>query len=281
MARTTADIPGSRGGNAPPGVQLRQFDELDSTNLHARRLLAAGEVRPEDGPVLLQALRQTGGVGRFGRAWTSPVGGLWCTLLAPLPPRRTDLLDGLGLRVGIACLTTVRAVMEGSGKAGRVRLKWPNDVLIDGRKVLGVLCEGLPGQRALWVMIGVGLNANFAAASLPPTLRRPPTTLRDELGREVDLDGVRADLCAALLEALDPGANTAAVASAREALYGVGEPAWLRLPSGLELSGTLLGLSDSGVPLLRTNDGDVAAPPGSELMQDRSHSREDRPPLNP
>ena len=277
MAPTTADIPSPRGGNGPPGVRLYRFDELDSTSLYARRLLTSGEIRPADGPVLIQAVRQTGGIGRFGRAWASPVGGLWCTLLAPLPPGATALLDGLGLRVGVACLNVVRGVLQRSGKADLVRLKWPNDVLIAGRKVLGVLCESAPRSDSLWVMIGVGLNANFPADSLPPALRRPPTTLLDVLGREVDLDGIRNDLCAGLLGALDPAANAAALAAARQALYGIGEPAQIRLPGGTELSGTLLGLSDSGVPLLRADDGDVAAPPGRELVLDLARRNADLP----
>jgi BirA family transcriptional regulator, biotin operon repressor / biotin---[acetyl-CoA-carboxylase] ligase len=258
------------------GMRLAQFDELDSTSLHARRLLAAGEVRAEAGPVLFQATRQTGGVGRFGRAWASPVGGLWCTLLVPLERGRVDLLDGLGLRVGVACLRAVRSAMAGSGREAEVRLKWPNDVLIGGKKVLGVLSEGVPGRGALWVMIGVGVNANFGAGELPPGLRRAPTTLRDELGRDVDLNELRRELCDGLLGALASEDNAAALETARGALHGLGEPAWLRLPGGLEMSGTLVGLSDEGVPVLRGADGEVAAPPGSELMQDRS--ADERPP---
>jgi BirA family biotin operon repressor/biotin-[acetyl-CoA-carboxylase] ligase len=258
------------------GVKLEYLDEVDSTSLHARRLLSSGELRGEDGPVLFQAARQTGGVGRFGRAWSSPAGGLWCTLVAPLERGRTELLDGLGLRVGVVCLDVVRDAMRGAGRDAEVRLKWPNDVLIGGKKVLGVLCEGVPGRGALWVMIGVGLNANFPAAELTrgeAGLRRAPTTLRDELGCDVDLIGLRAGLCAGLLGALASSANERALAAARPALHGVGEPAWLRLAGGLELSGTLVGLSDLGVPVLLTDDGEVAAPAGSELMQDRSLER--------
>lgn len=247
-------------------VRIERFERIDSTNLHARRALESGTLNPDDGPVLYLADEQTGGVGRFGRAWSSPRGGLWMTLLHPLPGGAATVGEGLGLRVGAACLAAVLDATEGSPRAALVRLKWPNDVLIGGRKVLGVLTEVVQRARATWVLIGVGVNANFPAAALPGVFRRPPTTLLDELGRPTDLDALRDNLCTRLCSALATPDLTAALALARPRLHGLGEPASFCLPGGEEIRGTLSGLSDSGLPTIRTADGEMAAPPGADLL---------------
>jgi BirA family biotin operon repressor/biotin-[acetyl-CoA-carboxylase] ligase len=249
-----------------PPVRLERFDVLDSTNLHARRQIRSGAIGAHDGPVLYIAAEQTGGLGRHGRPWSSPRGGLWMTLVSPVDSA-LDSLQTLGLRVGAACLAAMVRVCEGGpdGAAG-VRLKWPNDVLVDGRKILGVLSETVRHPAGgTWALIGVGVNANFPAALLPVGLRREPTSLLDRLGREVDLDDLREDLCARLLAALNEPNTAAALSLTRERLFGLGGPVTLSLPGGAPIRGTLVGLSDDGLPVVRTSEGQVVALPGCEM----------------
>lgn len=263
-------------------LRVERFAMLDSTNLHARRQVESGALVPDHGPVVYIAAEQSGGIGRLGRAWSSPCGGLWMTLACAVDPGRAGL-PTLGLRIGAACLAAVLRVMREKSTAGRagegdVRLKWPNDVLIRGRKVLGVLCETVrppvPAAGAgTWVLVGVGVNANFPAGALPAGLRRPPTTLLDELGREVDLESLREDLCGRLLPAVNDPGPAAALALARERLFGRGEPVSLHMADGPAVRGTLVDLSEEGLPVVRTAAGDVVAPPGAELRAPAEEAR--------
>lgn len=149
------------GLDAPFSVEYHEA--IDSTNARARELAEAGA---ED--VVVLADEQLGGRGRLDRAWNSPSGGAWLSMLLrpDLPPAEVPLLT---LAAGVA---TVRAVESVGVEA---TLKWPNDVLVpenDGsggeRKLAGILTE-MAGEadRTSWVLVGIGVNANVDAESLP------------------------------------------------------------------------------------------------------------------
>lgn len=145
-----------------------EFDVIDSTMLEAERLAEAGN----HGPVVIWARSQTGGLGRHGRAWSSPPGNLYWTMLLP----RSDTWPrdhGLSFAAGL-CVCDVLAQVGVT--SDRVRLKWPNDCLLDGRKVSGVLARsiGTTGAGRLpCTIVGIGVNvisfpedAFFPAGSL-------------------------------------------------------------------------------------------------------------------
>jgi BirA family transcriptional regulator, biotin operon repressor / biotin---[acetyl-CoA-carboxylase] ligase len=145
----------------PAGYSVASFDEIDSTNEEARRRAAAGE----RGPLWIWARRQTAGRGRRGRVWDSPEGNLSATLLtAPgvAAPEAARLSFVAALAVHDLAATYVQR--------GSVRVKWPNDVLIDGKKVSGILLEssGSEGVDVLpWVAVGIGVNLVQAPAETP------------------------------------------------------------------------------------------------------------------
>ena len=212
----------------------------------------------------------------MGRAYCSPRGGLWVTLVVPFAAARppADVLDGLGLRIGVACWECVRGVVGEEPAEGEraevavkmlrpvVALKWPNDVLIGEKKVLGVLTEVVvPRGRSSssFLCLGVGMNANFGGGVLPEALRERATTLLDVIGRPVDLAAVEADLLGRLVgAALRRGLPESTLAAARGALHGVGEPVVIAVPGGSDVRGTLLGLDDRGFLRVRTADGEEA-----------------------
>ena len=100
------------------------------------------------------ALEQTAGRGRNGRTWHSPAGGVWLSVLLR-PALARAVVGVLSIRAGLVVADTVDELVG----RGRARLKWPNDVLIDGRKVAGVLCEGRwQGDALQWLALGVGVN---------------------------------------------------------------------------------------------------------------------------
>jgi BirA family biotin operon repressor/biotin-[acetyl-CoA-carboxylase] ligase len=143
----------------PAGYSVASFDEIDSTNEEARRRAALGE----RGPLWIWARRQTAGRGRRGRAWESPEGNLLATLLiAPGVPAPE------AARLSFVGALAVYDLAAAYAPRAAVRVKWPNDVLIDGRKVAGILLEssGQEGVDALpWLAIGIGVNLVSAPAS--------------------------------------------------------------------------------------------------------------------
>jgi BirA family biotin operon repressor/biotin-[acetyl-CoA-carboxylase] ligase len=131
------------------GVRLASFDTIGSTNAEALARARTGE----RGPLWIVAREQTAGRGRRGRTWASRPGNLYATLLLgdPSPPEAAPQLSF------VTALAVHDAIVYCRMDSGRVRLKWPNDVLLDGAKISGILIEG-EGTRPLVAAIGIGVN---------------------------------------------------------------------------------------------------------------------------
>lgn len=138
--------------------------EIDSTNLEGRRLAAGMEV-----PTWILADSQTGGRGRGGRKWVSPQGNLHATLVMPLegPVRDAPLRSMIA---SVALRDALDGFLDGRD---RLRVKWPNDVLLDGGKVAGILLETFGQGDGSRILIGVGVNL-LSAPELPERSDRAP-----------------------------------------------------------------------------------------------------------
>jgi BirA family biotin operon repressor/biotin-[acetyl-CoA-carboxylase] ligase len=149
----------------PDGWTLVALDSVGSTNDEAARLAEAGA---REG-TFVWAREQTGGRGRRGRRWASPVGNLYCSTVL-----RPECLAARAAELGFVAALAV-ADMVRDGRA--VRVKWPNDVLIDGGKVAGILPESSIGQdgHVEHVVLGIGVNVGFAPSL--PEMRYPGATL--------------------------------------------------------------------------------------------------------
>lgn len=133
------------------GARLIAFDSVGSTNAEALRFARGGE----RGPLWVVAAQQTEGRGRRGRAWVSERGNLYASLLLadPSPPERAAELSFVAaLGLSDALIETIPEI------ARRISLKWPNDVLVDGRKAAGILIEGESSGAALVAVVGMGVN---------------------------------------------------------------------------------------------------------------------------
>ena len=144
------------------GCNVAVLRTVDSTNGLARRI--AEELAEDDLPLpwsALLAFEQTSGRGRRGRAWESPAGqGIYATVFGRL--RQRERLSVLPLAVAAAIAEELEPFAPG------VRLKWPNDLMLDGRKVGGILIEAMPGASGdMDVLIGFGINHGQPAAALP------------------------------------------------------------------------------------------------------------------
>lgn len=163
------------GANVPPGWAVSVLDSVDSTNAEALRAISKGAPMP----LLVLAERQTAGRGRRGRVWVSPYGENLYYSLAVRMEGGMARIEGLSLVVGLAVLEALRE--EGVTDAG---LKWPNDVLVGGRKLAGILLElvGDPGD-VCHVVIGVGVNVNMKNTA---SVDQDWTSVRLQAARLVD-----------------------------------------------------------------------------------------------
>lgn len=251
-------------------IPIERFDRVRSTNLLARQRVVSGELGGR--PRLFVARRQEAGLGRFGRRWASPVGGLWCTLAWPVGRDPVRVIDGLGLRLGLACVHVIDRVLAAHSEGRRAQLKWPNDVLIDGKKVLGLLAEVIQSQGGTHILVGVGVNGNFPASALPADLRPAATTLLDQIGCQTDLNRLIDDLRARLRDALmREGLDAGTLADLRDRLFGVGQTVTIALGPGETRTGALTGLDKHGRLVLETEAGPWTAPPGAELAHTCCH----------
>jgi BirA family biotin operon repressor/biotin-[acetyl-CoA-carboxylase] ligase len=230
---------------------VRLLEETDSTNAEARRLAEAGE----SGPLWIVARRQTAGRGRRGREWIDESGNLAATLLTTVrrPPAEAAQLTFVA---ALAVADLVDAFVPPS----LVTIKWPNDVMLAGDKVSGILIEsGAHANGTLWLAVGIGVNLGRA----PAGTERPATALADHLRGDVTAVPT-IEAATAIL------ARTFAVWMERWETLGF-QPvldAWIARAPGLDgpavarlghetLSGRAEGLAADGSLRLRLADGDL------------------------
>lgn len=258
-----ADISGA--GAAAAGHHVTILDRVGSTNDAA---LQMGETAPgEEAPHWIVARMQDAGRGRDGRAWASPAGNLYASLLL-IDPSAERHLPELGFVAGIAARAAVARVWP-DGDA-RVRLKWPNDLLCDGAKLAGILLESRrSGRGRLLVAVGIGINVASAPEGLPYA-----ATALAACGWDGDADRVFAALREEMTGALalwGGGAGFAAVlARWRAGAHGLGAAISVRR-HGTRLEGVFGGVDEAGRLLLRTPEtmhvieaADVHFPQGEE-----------------
>lgn len=226
---------------------LEVVAETASTNADVARAAAAGS--PQG--LVVVAEHQSAGRGRVGRAWSAPPrSGLALSVLLRPPVAARAQWGWLPLLAGVAVATAVRRVAD-----VEAALKWPNDVLVKGRKLAGILAEA--GGDA--VVIGMGVNVSLREDELPvPTatslvLAGATTTDRDTLLRAVlrELGGRYRDWCAADCDAVRSGL----LAAYRELCATLGRDVVAHLPGGTQLTGTASDVDTAGRLLLDTGDG--------------------------
>lgn len=156
-------------------LKVNVFEELDSTNIESKRQIEGGL----DQDLLVVALQQTAGWGRYSRSWFSPEGGLYFSLV--VKPR-------LGLQYApLSGFLSGCAVAKGLQSFGidQVNLKWPNDVLVGEDKIAGILNELVSTDSThAWTILGVGINQNIPIVEFPDELIGTSTSILDVLGKE-------------------------------------------------------------------------------------------------
>jgi len=194
---------------------------------------------------------QTAGRGRSGRSWLSPQGSLAMSIVLRPP---LDYLPGM---VMIAALAVVRAIEEMTGL--RCAIKWPNDVLVSGKKVCGILVESeAAGKQINYVILGVGVNINFEP-SVFPEIAEIATSISHELGKEIDREEF---ICLLLFELeklyleLQAGGCSSVYRQWRERLETLGKLVNIRSEQKVE-RGIAEDVTEDGSLLLRRADGSL------------------------
>lgn len=227
------------------GRNVSSHESVDTTMRIAAEQAGAGV--PEGTIVLAE--EQTAGRGRMQRSWISPPGvSVYVTVV--LRPA----LGQLRYLAMIAPLAVSLAIEETTGLFPR--LKWPNDVLIEGKKVAGVLPESeLEGERVMYALLGIGINCNFDA-SAHEEIRDIATSLKTQLGHDVPREEV---LAAALnhLESLYEALKRGEVVSMdwKQRLETLGQQVRIERAGGGSESGTVVDADSDGSIILRRDDG--------------------------
>jgi BirA family biotin operon repressor/biotin-[acetyl-CoA-carboxylase] ligase len=231
--------------NHPP---IEAYDELDSTNAEARRRAEAGAA----GPVWITAAVQTAGRGRRGRAWSTARGNLAATLLTV-----TDRPAAEAAQLSFVAALAAAELADACLGEGVARLKWPNDVLIHGRKAVGILVEsGARDDGRLWLAVGIGVNLRHA----PQDVERPAAAFADYMAGPPPDPRAALEVLAGAFERwrqawATQGFAPIAAGWTKRAL-GLGERCEARLPNRT-LAGVAEGLEPDGALRLRLDDGAV------------------------
>lgn len=227
----------------PAGYDRLILDAVDSTNAEARRRLR----HPR--PIWIAARRQTAGRGRQGRGWASPAGNLYATLLLGRdePPAA---LARLSFRAALAAAD----LFAHYAPAAETATKWPNDVLLNGRKAAGILLENFGPGAGHQANLAIGIGINLAHHPDPADCRWPPTSLAAETGHAPGFDAALTVLAARLDHWLAvPGfADVRAAWLARAAQLG--RRIEVRLPDAT-LTGIFEDVDAEGALVLRTAHG--------------------------
>lgn len=231
------------------GRDIQVFEETTSTNDVVERLARDGV---KEGAVVY-AESQTKGRGRLGRKWISPARqGLWFSILL-----RPNLRPQMATQLTVASATALRrAIKVQTGLSAEI--KWPNDLLLNGKKVSGILTEmSAELDQLRYLILGIGVDVNLQAADWPPELHGLVTSLRLEAGRVIP----RAELAVQILRELDhdyaeiTGGRFAGVADEWEAhCTTIGREVTVQL-GARQVRGCVESLDDDGALLLRTEHG--------------------------
>lgn len=223
---------------------------IDSTNKYARTL--AEEGYPEG--TLVIAEEQTAGKGRRGREWYSPLSrGIYMSIILrpDLPLRQMPRLSLM------AAAALAEVLVETGLKPG---IKWPNDVLVNGKKIAGILAEVITGRDGIeFIILGIGININNPVDEFPDDLRTPPTSIMAELG----IPGSRVELLQKLLLSLEQHYEllltddfTSILEKARRLSTVLGQKVQFD-ENGANLAGIALDLDENGFLLVRDEKGKI------------------------
>jgi len=226
---------------------LLSFDALDSTNEEAKRIAKAGGGHG----AVIWAKKQTEGKGRMGRAWVSNEGNLFVSVLLK-PEKPLGEFAQLSFVAAVAVHESLCGMLS---EAAELSCKWPNDIVLDGHKIAGILLESFKGgdEASSWVVVGVGVNVD----SFPPKTEFPATCLTDAGVELVSAKIILSRFIHHFIECYNEW-NAKGFAPIRkrwlELAWNIGKPITARLPDG-EVKGVFEGIDANGSLIVMLDGG--------------------------
>ena len=172
------------------GQKIFYFPELKSTNIIAKVKASPRAEGINEGTIII-AERQSAGKGRLGRRWFSPLGGIWLSIIL-YPQLSPSYIPRITLMAAVAIVKAMERYAQ-----IKSQIKWPNDILINEKKVCGILTEMSAELDMInWIVVGIGINANINQGEFPEDLKGNSTSLKEILGKKIS----RVRLAQILLE---------------------------------------------------------------------------------
>ena len=228
------------------GNEIKYFKETESTNIIAHEIASS----VNDGTVVI-AEAQTAGRGRLGRKWISPEGGIWLSII--LKPKIQPIhAPRITLLAGVCVARTIRSF------GLPAKIKWPNDILINGKKVCGTLTEIRAEADIIdYLIVGIGIDANVDTESFPDEIRDSSTSLKKEIGAKIN----RAGFVRKLLEEFDglylkfqDQGFKSILEEWRNMSATIGE--WVKITTQTHsIYGEAIGVDNEGALILETSEG--------------------------
>lgn len=237
------------GLDLPPFFTLHAYETVGSTNSVAKELADAGATEGQ----LIWAQRQESGIGRRGRSWSSPAGNLYCSLL--IRPD-CDPLTGASLSFLIA-VSLHKAIASFLPADADIRVKWPNDILINGRKCVGILLESKTGSHGAldYIVVGTGINI----ATYPEIKEGLPAISLKEAGARVTVEKLLSAYAYSFLESYSQW-KSEGFAPIRQAwldrAVALGKRITVNLPDK-SFEGRFSGLDEAGALILELDNGET------------------------
>lgn len=250
--------------NLPPtatlGRKIHWYPSMESTNGMAMKLALQDVAHGS----IVTALEQTGGRGRRGRTWFSPQGGLWLSIILqqPFPLRiapELTLLTSVAVKRALALEVGVQA-----------KIKWPNDILLEGKKICGILAEiRADGEQVEHAVVGIGINTNIQAADFPRDITERASSVQALSGRRVSHIRLLTRLLTefeSLFHELTLGHGFANISDEwRESSHTLGKEIQVQTPTGLVV-GFAERIDDHGVLYVRQANGEVMEIQSGEIL---------------
>lgn len=231
------------------GQDLYVYREVSSTNTIAKFLSQNGI---GNGSVVI-AEKQTAGRGRSGKTWESPLGGIWLSIILT-PNVDYSNIPLITLATGVAVAKTLERIEVES-----CEIKWPNDIMINGKKVCGILTEATTSFNSIEnVVVGVGIDANLNIEDFPEDLKDKTTSLEIELGRKVDenlLIKLFLEETEEIFELFNHGRHEEILKEWRKRSYTIGKIVEVKKPFNQPYDAYALGISKEGSLVVEKTDG--------------------------
>lgn len=231
------------------GKELYVYREVSSTNTVAK-FLSMNNV--ENGTVVISE-KQTKAKGRSGKSWESPLGGVWLSIILK-PNVEQSKFPLITLATGVAVAKTLEKI-----GVENPEIKWPNDIMINGKKVCGILTEAVAKFNTVEnVIIGVGIDANLDVSQLPKELQSGTTTLKDELKREGNenlLIKIFLQEFEKISELFNHEGYETILKEWRKRSYSIGKIVEVREPFNTYYDGYVVGIGKEGALIVEKIDG--------------------------